>query len=107
MNAPKSLLNIMHRVKSELQEFCYDYNWIKSLVSLVKRKGCGFSVKSRDGKHLWLTYKDVYIAFNLENDKRSISFWTSGSDDISESERFRRDEKVFSCLLNDLTKLKK
>jgi len=105
MDAPKSLLKVMHEIKSELQEFCSE-DGIKNLASLVKRKGCGFSVKSQERKHLWVTYEDAYIAFNWEGG-RSTSFSTSGSNGMSDAKRFHQDEKVFTRLLSDLKNLKK
>ena len=105
MNAPKSLLKVMHEIKSELQEFC-SQDWIKNLATLIKKKGCGFSVKSLEDKHLWVAYENAYIGFNYDSE-RSIAFSTSGSDGVSDSKRFKQDEKVFSRLLPDLKKLKK
>ena len=105
MNAPKSLLKVMHEIESELQEFC-SQDWIKNLAALVRKKGYGFSVKSLEDKHLWIAYEDAYIGFNYDGE-RSIAFSTSGSNDMPESKRFKQDEKVLSRLLSDLKKLKK
>ena len=95
----------MHEIESELLEFCSE-DWSDELVSLIKKRSCGFYVKSQENTHLWIKYENVYIAFNWDNDK-SISFSTSGDDNIPESKRFRQDERVFLCLLSDLRKLKK
>lgn len=105
MNAPKSLLKLMHEVEVELQEFC-NKDWIKDFVSLIKKKWCGFSVKSQESEHLWVTYENVYIAFNLDY-RPSISFSTSWDDNTSDSKRFKEDENSFSHLLRDLKKLKR
>ena len=51
MNAPKSLLKVMNEIESELIEFCSEEE-SKKLVSLIKKRGCGFSVKSHKNKHL-------------------------------------------------------
>ena len=51
MNAPKSLLKVMHEIESELMEFCSD-DGSKTLSSLIKKRGCGFSVKSHESEHL-------------------------------------------------------
>ena len=60
MNAPKSLLKVMHEIESELMEFC-NADWSNELSSSIKKRGCGFSVKSHENKHLWVVYDDVYI----------------------------------------------
>lgn len=105
MNAPKSLLKIMHEIESELIEFCGEEE-SKSLVSLIKKCGCGFSVKSHENKHLWIAYENVYLGLNWDHGP-SISFATSGDNNTSDSERFRNDEKILTHLLDDLKKLKK
>ena len=51
MNAPKSLLKVMNEIESELIEFCGEKE-SKCLVSLIKKRGYGFSVKSHENKHL-------------------------------------------------------
>jgi hypothetical protein len=51
MNAPESLLNVMHEIESELMKFC-SADGSKELSSLIKKRGCGFSVKSQEAKHL-------------------------------------------------------
>lgn len=104
MDAPKSLLKVMHEVESELMEFC-SVNGGKELVSLIKKRGCGFSVKSQQNEHLWIEYEDVYVAFNWDS-KPSISFSTSGELGESDSNRFKKDEMVLKRLLADLKKLK-
>ena len=104
MNAPKSLLNVMHDIKSELKDFCSS-DWSKKLILLIKEKGCWFSVKSRDKTYLWIAYEDAFIALHWEQ-KPEISFSTSGDDKTSESERFKQDESVFKRLLRDLKRLK-
>lgn len=105
MVAPKSLLNMMHEIEIELQEFCSE-DWIKNLASLIKKKWYGFSIKSLEDKHLWIAYENAYIGFNY-NSERSIAFSTSGNDGVSDSKRFQQDEAVFSRLLSDLKRLKK
>ena len=105
MNTPKSLLNVMHEIESELQEFC-SQDWIKNLASLIRKKWYGFSIKSLEDKHLWIGYEDAYIAFN-DDGEWSIALSTSGSNGVSDSKRFKQDERVFSSLLSDLKKLKK
>ena len=105
MNAPKSLLKVMNEIESELQEFCGEDS-SKELVHLIKERGCGFSVKSNENKHLWVIYENVYIAFNWSS-KPSVSLATSGDDNASDSKRFQQDEAAFSRLLQDLRKLKK
>lgn len=105
MNAPKSLLKVMNEIESELIEFC-DEEESKNLVSLIEKRGCGFSVKSHENKHLWITYEGVYIGLNRDNEP-NISFATSGDDNTSDSKRFKSDEKVLTHLLDDLKKLKK
>ena len=104
MNAPKSLLKVMHEIESEMMEFC-DYNGSKELISLIKKRGCGFSVRSHENEHLWIAYEDAYIALNWDTEP-SISFSTSGDNNTTDSKRFKQDEKVFMRLLNDLKKLK-
>ena len=94
----------MHEIESELIEFC-SYNWSKELISLIKKRSCGFSVKSQEGEHLWVVYEDVYVGLNRDA-KPSISFATSGDNNTSDSKRFKQDEKVFTHLLRDLKKLK-
>jgi hypothetical protein len=75
------------------------------LVELIRKNNCGFYVKSQENTHLWVTYENVYIAFNWDNEP-NISFSTSGDNGVSEDKRFKEDEKVFKNLLNDLKKLK-
>lgn len=94
----------MHEIESELQEFC-SYDGSKQLVDLIRKNGCGFSVKSQENKHLWVNYENVYIAFNREGEPH-ISFATSGDDNSSDEKRFSQDEKVLKDLLYDLKKLK-
>ena len=105
MNAPKSLLKIINEIESELIEFCGEKE-SKSLVSLIKKRGYGFSVKSHENKHLWITYEGVYIGLHRGNEP-NISFATSGDNNTSDSKRFRNDEKILTHLLDDLRKLKK
>lgn len=105
MNAPKSLLKVMNEIESELIEFC-DEEESKNIVSLIKKRSYGFSVKSYENKHLWIAYEGVYIGLNRDPEP-SISFATSGDNNTSDSKRFRNDEKIFTHLLNDLKKLKK
>ena len=102
MNAPKSLLKVMHEVESELIDYC-NPSGSKELISLIKNRGCGFSVKAQESKHLWVMYEDMYIAFNWEW-KPSVSFATSGGNNTSDSKRFRQDGKLFTRLLKDLKK---
>lgn len=104
MDAPKSLLKVMHEIESEFMEFC-SAEESKNLISLIQKRGCEFSIKSKEGKHLWVIYENVYIALNWES-KPSISFATSGDNGTSDSKRFKQDEKVFIRLLKDLKKLK-
>ena len=104
MNAPKSLLKVMHEIESELLEFCSE-DWSREPISLIKKRGYGFSVRSQEDTYLWIEYENVYIALHRDNEQ-SISFSTSGDDNISESKRFKQDEKVFTRLLSDLEKLK-
>lgn len=104
MNAPKSLLKVMHEIESELMEFC-SAKGSKELVLLIKKRGCGFSVKSQHNEHLWVEYEDVYVAFNWDS-KPGISFSTSGELGESDSKRFKQDEMVFKRLFVDLKKLK-
>jgi len=104
MNAPKSLLKVMHEIELELMEFC-SRNGSKELVSLIKKRGCGFSVKSQKGTHLWVVYEDVYVALNWDSEP-SISFSTSGELGEPDSKRFKKDEMVLKRLLVDLKKLK-
>lgn len=104
MNAPKSLLKVMHEIESELIEFCSG-DGSKTLSSLIKKRGCGFSVKSHESEHLWVVYEDVYVALNWDYEPK-ISFTTSGSNNTSDSKRFEQDEKVLTRLLSDLKKLK-
>ena len=94
----------MHEIESELMEFC-SYNWSKELISLIKKRGCGFSVKSQEGEHLWIVYEDVYVGLNWDA-KPSISFATSGDNNTSDTKRFKQDEKILTRLLWDLKKLK-
>lgn len=94
----------MHEIESELIDFCNEKD-SKNLVSLVKKRGCGFSVKSYEDKHLWIVYEDVYVALNRDY-KPSVSFATSGDNKTSDSKRFGQDEKVLTRLLKDLKKLK-
>ena len=105
MNAPKSLLKVMNEIESELIEFC-DEEESKNIVSLIKKRSYGFSVKSYENKHLWIVYEGVYIGLNRDNEP-SITFATSGDNNTSDSKRFRNDEKIFTHLLDDLKKLKK
>lgn len=105
MNAPKSLLKVMNETESELVEFCSEKE-SKKLVSSIKKRGCGFSVKSHENKHLWIVYEGVYIGLNWDNEP-SISFATSGDNNTSDSKRYKDDEKILTHLLNDLKKLKK
>lgn len=106
MNAPKSLLKVMNEIESELVEFCGEEE-SKNLVSLIKKHGYRFSVKSHENnKHLWIVYEGVYIGLNRDNEP-SITFATSGDNNTSDSKRFRNDEKIFTHLLDDLKKLKK
>ena len=104
MNAPKSLLKVMHEIESELMEFC-SADGSRSLSSLIKKRGCGFSVKSHENQHLWVVYEGVYIGLNRDAEP-NISFATSWDNNTSDSKRFRQDEKVFTSLLRDLKKLK-
>lgn len=104
MDAPKSLLKVMHEIKSKLMEFC-SYDWSKKLVSLIKKCSCGFSVKSQEGEHLWVVYEDVYIGLNRGTEP-SISFATSWDNNTSDAKRFKQDEKILTHLLWDLKKLK-
>ena len=104
MNAPESLLNVMHEIESELMKFC-SADGSKELSSLIKERGCGFSVKSQEAKHLWVVYEGVYIGLNWDSEP-SISFATPGDNNTSDSKRFKQDEKVFTHLLRDLKKLK-
>ena len=104
MDAPKTLLKLMHDIESELIEFC-NAEKSKELVSLIKKRGCGFSVKSQESKHLWIVYEDVYIALNRDYE-RNISFATSGAIDTSDLKRFKQEEKVLKRLFGDLKKLK-
>ncbi len=105
MNAPKSLLKVMNEIESELIEFCSEEE-SKKLVSLIKKRGCGFSVKSHENKHLWIAYWNVYLGLNRDPEP-SISFATSGDNNTSDSKRYKDDEKILTHLLNDLKKLKK
>ena len=104
MNAPKSLLKVMNEIESELIEFCGEEE-SKNLISLIKKRGCGFSVKSHENEHLWIVYKNVYLGLNRDNEP-NISFTTSGDNNNPDSKRFKQDEKIFISLLNDLKKLK-
>jgi len=106
MSAPKSLLNVMHEIESELMEFC-NYDYSKKLVDLIKKHRCGFSIKSQEKDFLWIAYENVYIALHRDNHNPHISFATSGNDNTSEEKRFNQDEKVLTHLLRDLEKLKK
>ncbi len=94
----------MHEIESELMEFC-SADGSRSLSSLIKKRGCGFSVKSHENQHLWVVYEGVYIGLNRDAEP-NISFATSGDNNTSDSKRFRQDEKVFTSLLRDLKKLK-
>lgn len=105
MNAPKSLLKVINEIESELIEFCGEKE-SKSLVSLIKKRDYGFSVKSYENKHLWIIYEGVYIGLHRDNEP-NISFATSGDNNTSDSKRFRNDEKILTHLLDDLRKLKK
>ena len=104
MNAPKSLLKVMHEIESELMEYC-SADGSKGLSSLIKKCGFGFSVKSQEDKHLWVVYENVYIGLNRGSEP-SISFATSGDNNTSDSKRFEQDEKLLIHLLKDLKKLK-
>ena len=104
MNAPKSLLKVMHEIESELMEFC-SADGSNALSSLIKKHGCGFSVKSHESKHLWVVYEGVYVGLNRGYEP-SISFATPGDNNTSDSKRFEQDEKVLTRLLRDLKKLK-
>lgn len=104
MNAPKSLLKVMHEIESELMKYC-SADGSKELSSLIKKRGCGFSVKSQEAKHLWVVYENVYVGLNRDSEP-SISFVTSGDNNTSDSKRFGQDEKVLTHLLKDLKKLK-
>ena len=104
MNAPKSLLKVMHEIESELMEFC-SAEGSKTFSSLIKKRGCEFSVKSHESEHLWVVYEGVYVGLNRDSEP-SISFATSGDNNTSDSKRFEQDEKVLTRLLKDLKKLK-
>ena len=95
----------MHDIEFELQEFC-NADDSRRLIDLIKKNGCGFSIKSQEKGFLWITYENVYIALNWTNNP-NISFATSGDDNTSHEKRFNQDEKVFTNLLYDLKKLKK
>ena len=96
----------MHDIESELQEFC-NVDDSDKLIDLVRKNGCGFSIKSQEKWLLWITYENVYIALHWDNNNPNISFATSGDDNTSDEKRFNQDEKVFTRLLHDLKKLKK
>jgi hypothetical protein len=51
MDAPKSLLDVMHEIESELKDFC-NYDGSKKLVELIRKNNCGFYVKSQENTHL-------------------------------------------------------
>ena len=94
----------MHEIESELMEFC-SADGSKTLSSLIKKRDCGFSVRSHENKHLWVVYEDVFIGLNRDTEP-SISFATHGDNNTSDSKRFEQDEKVLTRLLKDLKKLK-
>ena len=50
----------MHEIESELVEFC-SVEGSEHLVLLIKKSGHGFSVRSKENKHLWIVYEGVYV----------------------------------------------